>query len=162
MRFLQLRSRFHVCFNTSAIALSCAVLLAAGSPPPAFAASLLYAAKAYVGLDERANTATLSRMLGVNPRRVPWCGFFVAAMVKRTGGKLPEGHGRAIAWKTAGRAVTLTSARPGDIVVMGRHVMIYSKRDGNRVCGVGGNQSNKVRETCYSAKRVVAVRRVTR
>jgi uncharacterized protein (TIGR02594 family) len=143
-------------------ALFLALVFAALSPEPASAASLLYAAKAYVGLDERAHTAKLSRMLGVNPRRVPWCGFFVAAMVKRIGGKLPEGHGRALAWKTAGRAVTLTSARPGDIVVMGRHVMIFSKRDGKRVCGVGGNQSNKVRETCYSASRIVAVRRMAR
>jgi uncharacterized protein (TIGR02594 family) len=143
-------------------ALIYALMLAAASPTPVHAAGLLNAAKAYMGLDERANTATLSRILGVNPRRVPWCGFFVAAMVKRMGGKLPEGHGRAIAWKSAGRAVTLTSARPGDIVVMGRHVMIYSKRDGKRVCGVGGNQSNKVRETCYSANRVLAVRRVAR
>jgi uncharacterized protein (TIGR02594 family) len=143
-------------------ALVYALMLAAASPTPVHAAGLLNAAKAYMGLDERANTATLSRILGVNPRRVPWCGFFVAAMVKRMGGKLPDGHGRAIAWKSAGRAVTLASARPGDIVVMGRHVMIYSRRDGNRVCGVGGNQSNKVRETCYSAKRVLAVRRVAR
>jgi uncharacterized protein (TIGR02594 family) len=139
-----------------------ALMLAAASPTPVEAASLLNAAKAYIGLDERANTATLSRVLGVNPRRVPWCGFFVAALVKRFGGKLPEGHGQAMAWKNAGQPVTLMSARPGDIVVMGRHVMIYSKREGKRVCGVGGNQSNKVRETCYSARGVVAVRRVAR
>jgi uncharacterized protein (TIGR02594 family) len=138
------------------------LVFAISLPAYASASNLLTAAKAYVGLDERTNTAALTRVLGVNPRRVPWCGFFVAAMVKRTGGKLPPGHGRAISWRHAGSAVTMTSARAGDVVVMGSHVMIYTRRDGAKVCGVGGNQSNKVRETCYSSRRVVAVRRVGR
>lgn len=127
---------------------------------PAESASLLNAAQKYVGLHERSNNATLRKVLGVNPARVPWCGYFITALVRKIGGKIPSGNGRAISWRNIGKPVTLSSARRGDLVVMRNHVTIYTKRTKGRVCGIGGNQSNRVRESCYSAGRVLAVRRV--
>lgn len=139
-----------------AVVLCIALLYAA----PADAGTLLNAAKRYTGLHERTNNATLRKMLGVNPAAVKWCGYFVGAVVRKLGGKVPAGYPRAISWRNAGRAVTITSARAGDVVVMRNHVTIYTRRSGSKVCGIGGNQGNKVRESCYPTKRVVAVRRV--
>lgn len=139
-----------------AVTLCVALLVAA----PADAGTLLNAAKRYAGLHERTNNATLRKVLGVNPASVKWCGYFMGAIVRKAGGKVPAGYPRAISWSKAGRGVTMTSARAGDVIVMRNHVTIYTRRSGSKVCGIGGNQGNKVRESCYPAKRVVAVRRV--
>ena len=128
---------------------------------PASAAQLLNVAQKYVGLHERTHNATLRKLLGVNPRAVKWCGYFMTAVVRKVGGKVPASSARAISWRTVGKPVTLKSARRGDLLVMRSHVTIYTgKRKGNRICGLGGNQSNAVRESCYSAGRIIAIRRV--
>ncbi len=42
-------------------------------------------AKRYAGLHEAKHTRKLTKAVGVNPRRTPWCGAFVGAVVKRAG-----------------------------------------------------------------------------
>ena len=115
------------------------------------------------GLHEVKNRKTIQAMVGVRPDRIPWCGYMVAAVVKKTGGTPPSGYPRALAWKSFGRAVHLSNARKGDIVVFrtkrGYHVSIYSHRSKGRVCAVGGNQSNRIKLTCYRASTVKWVRR---
>jgi len=119
--------------------------------------------KKFDGLHERNNNSTLRKMLGVNPARTPWCGYAVGYIVKKTGGTPPKGYPRALSWKNFGKKVTLKTVRKGDVVVVrtkrGHHVTIFSRISGNKICGFGGNQSNRIKESCYSIKSIVAIRR---
>ncbi|MDJ0614718.1 MAG: TIGR02594 family protein [Rhizobiaceae bacterium] len=120
-------------------------------------------AKRYMGLHERKHTGKLSKYLGVNPRRTPWCGAFVGTVVKRAGKSVPAGHLRAASWKRVGKAVSLKRARKGDIVVVrtkyGSHVGFYAGQKNGRVQLLGGNQSNSVKISNYRIGSVQAVRR---
>jgi len=120
-------------------------------------------AKRYMGLHEKKHTGKLSKYLGVNPRRTPWCGAFVGTVVKRAGKSLPSGHLRAANWKRVGKGVTLKNARKGDIVVVrtkyGNHVGFYAGQKNGRVQLLGGNQSNSVKISNYRIGSVQAVRR---
>lgn len=122
-------------------------------------ASPLSVAKQYVGLHERTHNASLRAVLGVNPSRVKWCGAFAGAVVRKTGRKPPRGYLKASNWRNFGTRVSLKAIRPGDIVVMRHHVTIYTRRSSGRVCGIGGNQSNRVKESCYPVSRIIGVRR---
>jgi uncharacterized protein (TIGR02594 family) len=116
-------------------------------------------AAGYSGLHERTDRKKLSRLVGVDPTRVPWCGAFAAAVAGKAGYEPPRHHLAAISWTRFGRPVKLSKARPGDVVVMRNHVTFFTRSSRGRVCGIGGNQGNAVRESCYSAGRVKAVRR---
>ena len=130
-------------------------------------ASTLSIAKKYVGLHERANRSSLKRMIGIDPARVPWCGAWAGFVVRKAGRKPPKGHNMARSWLRFGKAVKMSSARPGDVVVLRTrggaiprfHVgLLYSKPKG-RICLIGGNQRNQVQLSCYAAGNVKAVRR---
>lgn len=130
------------------------------------AGSMYSSAKSYMGLHERKNAGTLRRAIGVNPARVPWCGYFVAKAAKRSGYKPPAGAGRAYSWTKFGRKVSRSGARKGDVVVIrtrrGHHVTIYAGSAGKgRFKGLGGNQSNRVKVSTYSTRSIVAVRRAS-
>lgn len=120
-------------------------------------------AKRYVGLHERKHTSKLKRYIGVNPRRTPWCGAFVATVSKRAGKKVPSGHLRAASWKRVGKGVSLKNARKGDLVIVrtkrGHHVGFYAGRKNGRVQVLGGNQSNMVKISNFRAGSVQSVRR---
>lgn len=116
------------------------------------------------GMHERQNRAQLKRILGIDPARIPWCGAAVSWAVRKAGRKPPAAPLKAISWRSYGKAVTLSSARRGDVVVVrnrrGHHVAIITRQPNKgKVCALGGNSSNRVKETCYSARAVVAVRR---
>ncbi|MEM9278323.1 MAG: TIGR02594 family protein [Pseudomonadota bacterium] len=121
-------------------------------------------AKRYVGLHERKHTGKLSKTLGVNPRRTPWCGAFVGAVVSKAGISVPQGHLRAATWKKAGKGVSLKNARKGDVVVIrtsyGHHVGFYAGQKNGKVQLLGGNQSNQVKVSNYRVGSVQAVRRL--
>ena len=124
----------------------------------------LHIAKQYIGLKE--GTRRANKAMGVNTRRVPWCGYYVAAVVRKSGRKPVKGYPSARSWERFGTPVKLAHIRPGDIVTVysrrarsKRHVGIYSHRSQGKVCLIGGNQSNRVKVSCYSAKLVRAVRR---
>ncbi len=143
----------------------CGLLLAASlawlSGPAEASPTRLTIAKKYIGMKE--GTKSANRSMGVNTRRTPWCGYFVRKIVSRAGQTPVRGYPSAAAWKRFGRGVKLSQARKGDIVVIrtkrGNHVTIFSHRSKGRVCGVGGNQSNRVKVSCYSARSVRSVRR---
>ena len=120
-------------------------------------------AKTYVGLHERKHRAKLTRYVGVNPSRTPWCGAFAGAVVKRSGKTPPKGFMKATSWRSWGKGVSLKQARKGDVVLVrtsyGHHVGFYAGMDGNRVKILGGNQSNQVRVSSYRVGSVRAVRR---
>lgn len=131
-------------------------------PAPAAPADLLVVASRYVGQTERGNRGTLKALLGVDPRLVKWCGAFVAAMARKAGYRPPGAHNIAASWSRFGRSVGVKNARRGDVVVLRGHVTIFTKFKGGKICGIGGNQSNAVRESCYPMRRVVTVRRPRR
>jgi len=120
-------------------------------------------AKRYMGLHERKHTGKLRRYIGVNPRRTPWCGAFVATVSKRAGKKVPNGHLKAASWKRVGKGVSLKNARKGDLVIIrtkrGYHVGFYAGRKNGRVQVLGGNQSNMVKISNYRLGSVRSVRR---
>ena len=113
-------------------------------------------AKSYIGLKE--GTKAANRAMGVNTRKVKWCGQFAYVVAKRVGTKIPKGHLRARSWENAGKRVSKRNVRKGDYLIIrtkyGNHVTIFSRRKGDRYCGIGGNQSNSVKESCYRASSV--------
>jgi len=116
------------------------------------------------GLHESKNRKTIQAMVGVNPATTPWCGAAAAYAVRKTGGTPPEGPNKAVNWTHFGKAVTLKTARKGDIVVLkfkrGYHVGIYSADAGKgRIEVCGGNMSNRFKCSNYRTASVVAVRR---
>lgn len=123
------------------------------------AADLHSVASGYSGLHERKNNKALRRLLGVNPARTPWCGAFAAVVARKAGKKPPRGYMRARAWLAYGKPVRLSAARRGDIIVLRRHVGILQTKKGGKVCLIGGNQSNRVKVSCYHARQVIGVRR---
>ena len=120
-------------------------------------------AKRYMGLHERKHTGKLKKYIGVNPRRTPWCGAFVATVSKRAGKKVPSGHLRAASWKRVGKGISLKKARKGDLVIIrtkrGHHVGFYAGRKNGRVQVLGGNQSNMVKVSNFRTGSVQSVRR---
>lgn len=140
--------------------LAAALLVALQSPSLASPADNL---QKLSGMHERSNRAQLKKILGIDPARIPWCGAAVAWAVKKAGRKPPAAPLRAISWRSYGKSVTISSARRGDVFVVrnrrGHHVSIVTKKSAGKICGIGGNQSNQVKESCYGARSVVAVRR---
>lgn len=120
-------------------------------------------AKRYLGLHENKHTGKLRKYIGVNPRKTPWCGAFVATVSKRAGKRVPSGHLRAANWKRVGKAVSLKNARKGDLVIIrtkrGYHVGFYAGRSNGRVQVLGGNQSNMVKISNFRVGSVQSVRR---
>jgi len=113
-------------------------------------------AKSYVGLKE--GTKAANRAMGVNTRKVKWCGQFAYVIAKRVGTKIPKGHLRAVSWEKAGKRVSKSQVKKGDYLLIrtkyGNHVTIFSRKKNGRYCGIGGNQSNSVKESCYRASSV--------
>ncbi len=112
-----------------------------------------------MGLHERRDRGAIQAKIGVDPARIPWCGFFVGWAVKQAGRTPPPSHGWAPNWARYGTAVSLSDARPGDIIVQRGHVGVFHSWRNGRVCMAGGNQSNAVTVACVSPRSVVAVRR---
>ena len=116
------------------------------------------------GLHEVKNRKTIQAMVGVNPRRVPWCGAAIAYSVRKDGGRPPRDYLRAASWKRFGKPVSARAARPGDVVIIktrrGYHVTLFGGwRSGGKFRGCGGNQSNRFKCSTYRVRSIVAVRR---
>lgn len=90
---------------------------------------------------------------------VPWCGTFVAEMLRGTGFTLPKHWYRALAWCDYGDPVT---PRMGAIMVKkrkgGGHIFFYAGETPTHYLGLGGNQSNCVNITPFPKSEVIAVR----
>lgn len=139
-----------------------ALMTFGAAPAQALGHGVLDAAMSMTGMHERGNRNSIRARIGVDPARTPWCGFFMGYAVKAAGRRPPPGYGRAVSWKRYGRAVSLSSAPRGAVVVIrtkrGHHVGALHSRSGGRVCLVGGNQSNRVKVSCYASRSVAAVR----
>ncbi len=126
-------------------------------------AGMLAEARKFSGLHEVTNNRKLRSILGINPARVPWCGYFMGYVAKKAGSEPPSNFTLARAWAGYGSKVSLNTARPGDVVVIrsryGYHVGLLSEISKKGVHLIGGNQSGRVQQSRYSKGSVVAVRR---
>ena len=127
--------------------------------PTVSTAGMLSVISKYQGMHEVKNRASLKRMIGVDPRRVPWCGAMMTYVAKRAGRKPPVGSFKAAAWQRFGKTVKRSQARPGDIAVVryGQHVMIFTGFKSGKACGWAGNTSNRVAHGCWGG--LISVRR---
>lgn len=118
------------------------------------------------GWHEVKNRKAIQARIGVNPSRVPWCGYAVAYAIKKAGGKPPRNYASGAGYLSYGKPVKLSQARKGDIVTVrssrarsGSHVGIFAYKQKGRVCLLSGNSGNRVRVSCYAASKVRAIRR---
>lgn len=139
-----------------------AAFVALASPTTTFA-GMLAQAQQYTGLHEVKHNRKLRSVLGINPARTPWCGYFMGLIAQKAGRKPPQGFGIARSWLRFGTPVRLAYARPGDVIVVrtGRryHVGILSELSKSTARIIGGNQSGRVQLSYFSRGQVVAVRR---
>jgi uncharacterized protein (TIGR02594 family) len=130
------------------------------------ASSKVYSlASNYKGLHERSNTRQLQSLMGVNPKKTPWCAAFINAILRKKGLKT-TGSNMAISFRHYG--VKTTKPKVGDIVVLsrkgGNHVGFFAgfvtKGGVKYVAVLGGNQSNSVGIKHYKVRNVVAYRSI--
>jgi uncharacterized protein (TIGR02594 family) len=96
----------------------------------------------------------------------PWCGAFAAHCMKASGNRtaaasVPKGAAAAASWKTWGTGLPWPSPSipEGAVVVLSpNHVGFFSSLEGDRVCLLGGNQSDRVDRTPFARSQIVAVR----
>lgn len=143
----------------SAVVLALFVSFATGHADQAYS-STVGVAKTYQGMHEGKNSRSLMNLIKVNPRKTPWCAAFANAVLKKTGKK---GTGSLTAKSFMGWGKRVTRPVAGDVVILrnkhGYHVGFYVGRKGGQVLVIGGNQSNSVKVTAYSARSVVQYRR---
>ncbi len=111
-------------------------------------------------------TRRANRIMGVNTRRVPWCGHAVKYAVRKAGKKPVASYASARAWERWGKRVSKRRIRRGDVVVFrssysksGRHVAIATAVKGNKVKVCGGNTRDRVHCGWRAKSRIVTVRR---
>lgn len=84
--------------------------------------------------------------IAVNDDETPWCGTFMAVVMKHSGLDLPKIVVRAASWASWGRQ--LLGPRLGCVLVFtrsgGGHVGLYIGEDATHFHVLGGNQSNSV------------------
>lgn len=123
-----------------------------------------YALESIEGVEE--GTWRANWLMGVDTKRVPWCGHAAKYAVEKAGHKAPRHYASAAAWETWGRRVSTSRIERGDVIVFrssrsrsGRHVAIATdvKRDKVKVCG--GNTRNRVHCGWRSKSRITAARR---
>ena len=130
-------------------------------------------AQAYLGLNEgnpeEAQTlaAFISRNTGleINPAKTAWCAAFVDAVLGAGGSK---GTGNLAAKSYLDWGVSVAEPQVGDVVVLWRdsptsgkgHVGFYMGTNADGTIKIlGGNQSDKVSTSNYSADKVLGFRR---
>ncbi|MFD0917525.1 CHAP domain-containing protein [Pseudahrensia aquimaris] len=116
------------------------------------------------GLKE--GTRRANRLMGVNTRRVPWCGHAVKYAVQKAGKKPAKHYAAARSWESWGRRVSKSSIRRGDVIVFrsgysrsGRHVAVATAVKGNKVKVCGGNTRDRVHCGWRPKSRIITVRR---
>jgi uncharacterized protein (TIGR02594 family) len=137
---------------------------------------LCVAALSYAGIRELSgksrNNSKILQFLRTVLRRpkldeTPWCSAFVKAVGKECGADVDLATAAARSWRHVGGAMWLSSAEPGDVVVLSRpgsswsgHVGFYCRHDKNWIWILGGNQGNSVSIKAYPRRRLLAVRRL--
>lgn len=131
--------------------------------------SWLEIAKRYVGLAEipgKQHNPTIARWLRElkawwTDDETPWCGTFVAAVMREAGHPLPKAWYRAKAWLDWG--IKLEKPTFGCIVVFDRkgggHVgFVVGEDQRRRLLVLGGNQGNRVSVAPFELSRVAGYR----
>ena len=94
---------------------------------------------------------------------IPWCGLFVAVVVKRAGKMIVKNPLRAKSWVEFGTEQTI--AMLGDVLVFSRdgggHVGFYIGEDADCYHVLGGNQGDMVKIARIKKDRCIAIRRST-
>lgn len=95
----------------------------------------------------------------VNDDETPWCGTFMAWLMKRSGLRTPLIAVRAASWGRAGKwGRELLGPRPGCVMVFtragGGHVGLYLGEDETHFHILGGNQTNSVSVTRVAKERL--------
>jgi uncharacterized protein (TIGR02594 family) len=134
-----------------------------------FEPSWLTIGRSYLGMREIAGKETapvITRWLKDlrawwSDDETPWCGVFVAAVMREAGYGRPSAWYRAKAWAEYGTA--LDKPEKGCIVVYDRkgggHVgFVVSIESGGRIMTLGGNQGNVVSIAPFDPERVLAYR----
>lgn len=125
----------------------------------------LLGTKEITGTGNNATILSWANALGLkntyNADSIPWCGLFVAYVVKQSGREPVDKPLWALSWKQWG--VYVATAKLGDVLIFqregGGHVGIYIAEDKDCYHVLGGNQSDAVTITRISKKRCVGIRR---
>lgn len=95
---------------------------------------------------------------------IAWCGHTMGYVMAKNGIRPPYVPGNdlksylwAESWADFGTPVD--RARPGDVLVLSRHVTMCDGEDGDVYLGRGGNQSDQVKVSRYAKSAVKAIRR---
>jgi uncharacterized protein (TIGR02594 family) len=92
---------------------------------------------------------------------IPWCGLFMAVVVKRADKEIPKHPLWALSWSAFGAKVDVPAL--GDVLVFtrsgGGHVGLYVGEDASAFHVLGGNQSDRVCITRIAKTRLYAARR---
>ncbi len=140
-----------------------AVGLCAAVITPA-SAGMLNQAEQYAGLHEGKNNKTLKAILGVNPRKTPWCGHFLSVVAEKIRTypaeilRLRQNPGNPSVTPSLSvppNPVTLWSSESGKRY----HAGILKSMSGATAQILGGNQSGRVQVSNFSRKSIVSVRR---
>lgn len=126
----------------------------------------LVRARAHIGVREIGNSNESPTILGWLKnlgwawlRRAPWCGVFVAEMLRLSGITPAKSGFRAKDWLAWGKGCDPSL---GAICILDRdgggHVFFLTKISKNFVWGVGGNQGNAVNEGKFERARVLGYR----
>ena len=119
--------------------------------------------KPLMGMTEADDAARLEQILGVDVKRIRWCGAYAAHVVRKQGKKPPQNYLSVKSWHNWREAVDISDARKGDVLIVNpkywSHLGFY---DGEtdvliRICG--GNQGNMVKCSWYDKRKILMVRR---
>ena len=127
----------------------------------------LYGVQEIVGKQHNPVILSWATELGGNIKKsytndeIPWCGLFVAIVVKRAGFEPVENPLWAQNWLNFGTRQSI--AMLGDVLVFkrdgGGHVGFYVGEDDTCYHVIGGNQSNRVNVTRILKSRCIGIRR---
>lgn len=115
----------------------------------------------YLHLHEKRNRKQLTKLLKIDPAKIPWCASFVNAILR------DRGTGSLMARSFLKKGKKVKQPRYGDIVVLTRtknkskgHVGFFVRYTMNKdIVVLGGNQDNSVNFKVYSKHRLLGFRR---
>ena len=126
----------------------------------------LYGTREIVGKQHSKEILSWAKELGLEKTytndEIPWCGLFLAIIVKRAGFEVVKNPLWARSWNDFG--TKQTKAMLGDVLVFtrpggGGHVGIYVGEDDTCYHILGGNQSNMVNTSRLLKSRCIGIRR---
>jgi uncharacterized protein (TIGR02594 family) len=117
----------------------------------------------FVGAQHNPEILKYLKTVGINSGdETSWCSAFIAWCLKQSGQSISGANGTARSWSRAGCVEKLDQPLHGCICVFKRppnpehgHVSFLVRVQGGRLVCLGGNQSNKVKESGYSTDQLI-------